>query len=217
MKTVIWIFITSVMLYATNLPYNNNLGKYNNIPQKSIVTKKDFIELETTLKEAVGLGDYSKAMILGILYLQPFPFQKPQPKKAIYYLKLALKHNIALAAIPLSYIVEPIKAIDILDKGIQKAIKPEIKLILAIREVELVLNKLYFNKDVVIHTIKIVNPILKSSDNPVLEFGVAHLFFILKDINTANYYINKACNSKMASKDLLNLCINDPFLQKEEK
>ena len=204
------VILMSIMLYATNLPYNSQ--SFNNIPQKQVKTKKDFKEFEKVLKEAIGIGDYSKALVLGLLYLQPFPFQKPQPKKAIYYLELALKHNIALAAIPLSYIVEPIKAIDILDKGIQKAIKPEIRLILAIREVELVLNELYFNKEVVKHTIKVTYPIVKQTNEPVLEFGIAHLFFILKDLNTANYYINKACNSNKASADLKKLCKQDPFL-----
>jgi hypothetical protein len=148
--------------------------------------------------------------------MKDYPFAKANPQKAKYYLNLALNHNIYLAALSLSFLQSPLNAIDTLEKTIKKA-PLNIKNLLAIREVEIVLNDLYYNKSLIKHTIKTTYPIYKQTKDNVLAFGLAHLFFILKDLNTANYLLNKACTSN--NQQLKNLCLIDPFIkqQKEKK
>ena len=218
MKYLMYILMfIAINLYAeNNLPYNHQIPSANQQAQKEINSKKDFIELANTLKQVISYGDYSQALTLGLLYMNNYPFQKPDLKKAKYYLELAFQHKIELAAIPLSYIYNPYKSIETLDKGLKTANQKE-KLLLILRELEIVLNKLYFNKDLVKHSIKQAMPILKQTDNPILKFAVAHLFFILRDINTANYYLNAACTAHNISNDLKKMCLNDPFVQRREK
>ncbi|WP_152184861.1 hypothetical protein [Sulfurimonas indica] len=215
---LVLIFLVSG-IFAKDIVFeqNENVKK----EQRKLITVKDYNDYIKTMKSAIKYGDYSAAIYLGALYIQDIKLKdrvmKADIRKAKKYFRLAYNKGYGFAAFYLSKLEEPNEAIlDIKNALYMKNTKKKIRELLAIRYAEIVLNneELYKNKKAIEMAIADINPISLRSDNPILDFELAHLFFLDKQYNKANKYINSACNNPKAGPQLLALCLNDPYLNK---
>ena len=223
---IVFVLIFSSFAFAninTNATILNSSKKNKTIKQKDIKTLKDYNDFITSMKEGISLGNYDMAIALGALYMQDIDLidgvKKANLSLAKKYFKLAYSKGYGFAAFYLSMIEDKEQAINDLKNALfmEHTTEP-IRELLAIRYSELILNtSLYKNKRLVEIAIKNIAPISYHSDNPTLDFQLAHLYFINKQIKLANKFINSACNNPKSDKKLLAMCINDPYLQTRDK
>jgi len=222
---LISIFLSLSLAKSTinNGSLSNTIRQSNTVKQKSIKTIKDYKNFISSMKNGISLGDYNLAIALGALYMQNMHLsdgvKKANLKLAKKYFRLAFNKGYGLGAFYLSMIESKEQAIDDIKNALfmQHTTEP-IRELLAIRYAEIILNtSLYKNKRLVKIAIKDIAPISYHSNNPVLDFQLAHLYYINKQIHLADKFINSACNDPKANKKLLAMCINDPYLQTRDK
>lgn len=217
-KIMIFFLVTLQLLYSDAL--NNNIVG-DQIRQREIKTLEDYRELESLLKKIIAMGDYTKSVILGTLYMNEFKLKdkiiKPDLKKAKYYLNQAYLHNINIAAFYLSFLLEKDMSLIVLENAIQKEKDIAIKNQLAIRYNELVLNDFFNDKSYVKNALRVTLPVFEKSKSHILEFSIAHLYYILNDFKKANLHLNNSCNSDDIPDILKNLCFNSPYINKKPK
>ena len=228
-KRILQIIFVSILVsfsLANSIISNDSLSnaeQVNSVKQKSIKTVKDYKDFISSMKEGISLGNYNLAIALGALYVQNIHLkdgtEKANLKLSKKYFRLAFNKGYGLAAFYLSIIENKEEAIkDIKNALFMKYTTEPIRELLAIRYAEIILNtSLYNNKRLVKIAIKNIAPISYHSNNPILDFQLAHLYYINKQINLANKFINSACNNPKADKKLLAMCINDPYLQTRDK
>ena len=215
---LVLIFLVSGV-FSKDIVFEEN--KNIKTEQRKLETVKDYNDYVETMKSAIKYGDYSAAIYLGVLYAQDITLKdrvvKADIKKAVKYFRLAYNKGYGFAAFYLSKFEDPNEALmDIKNALYMKNTSKKIRELLAIRYAEIILNnkELYENKRAVEMAIADINPISLRSDNPILDFELAHLFFLAKKFDKANRYINSACNNPKAGPQLLALCLNDPYLNK---
>ena len=144
MKKLLTLFLlTATFLYANTT--ENILNQ--NIKQKEITDMKSYNEFVSVMKKIISLGDTSKAYLLGLFYLQDYPFAKSNIKESIKYFKIALENpaTTTQAAFYLSNLVEPIEALNYLEYSIRTE-TPNDKKIVLLRYLEIILTDFYKNR-----------------------------------------------------------------------
>jgi len=212
---LIFINIAGAQKLILNEPKQSN-------EQKQLTTLKDYYEYINTMKKTISYGDYSAAMYLGALYAQDINLKdgikKAKPSVAKKYFRFAFNKGYGFAAFYLSKYENANQALLDLRKALyMKHTTQKVRELLAIRYAEIILNddELCKNKRAIEIAITDINQISKNSNNPILDFQIAHLYYADKQIDKANKYINSACNNPKATMQLLALCLSDPYLTKK--
>jgi len=221
MKYILVLLVIIGIANAQELILNqsNQVNKQRQAEQRRLSTSRDYDDYINTMKKAISLGDYSAGIYLGALFSQDINLKDGVKKAnltlAKKYFRFSFNKGYGLAAFYLSKLENPNQAILDIKKALyMKYTTKKIRELLAIRYAEIILNddELYKNKRAVKMAIADIEPISANSDNPLLDFQLAHLFYVDNQLQKANKYINSACNNKKATLQLLALCLNDPYL-----
>lgn len=179
--------------------------------QKQITTLEDFKEVERVLLEAIKLGDASKYMVLGSLYLEDYSFMKKDVDKAKMYLNKSLQEGFGLAALPLSYLGlekgDIDEALILLDKGINLSEKDlNSQTIMAVFFNGLILDGKHEDLRYVHKALDLTYPISQKINKSALDFTVANLLNLAGNEEEANAYLNTACNNPEIDAELKKSC-----------
>lgn len=179
--------------------------------QKTINSIEDFNELEKTMLDAIKLGDSSKYMALGSLYLEDYSFKTKDIEKAKFYFEKSLQEGYGLAALPLSYLSLEQQQLDdallILDKGISVSEKDlNSQVIMAVFFNGLILDNKYEDVRYVHKALDLTYPISQKINKSALDFTVANLLQLAGNEEEAKQYLNTACNNPEIDAELKKSC-----------
>jgi len=193
------------------------------IEQQEIKSISDYNELEKLLKRVIFLGKEEGAIALAALYMRSFSFDdgtsiKEKPELAKAYLQDAINDGYGFAAFNLIKFTSKTNALNILYNSFYlEHTKERERETLAIRYSEIILNnkEFYENKNTLSIAIERLLPIFENSNNLILGFMMAHLYYANGIIDKANKLLNFACNNKNTSKRLWNMCMTDINLDRK--
>ncbi len=189
----------------------------NGISQKDIHTYKDYKELETKLLQLSMQGVPQGDFYLGLLYENSFHIENNTTipmklEKAFYHFQKAYTAGNLLSAYHLAmisvYQKKPLRALRILDDTLAKKELPRsLQVLLANQYGMIVLDYLPNNRMLLQRAMRYLRP-MASEKLPTSAFVYANILNILGDEASANRYLNMACKSPYASKELIRRCFN---------
>lgn len=193
--------IILIMLFVSanaTIP-NSNLG---NTDQKSLKSISDFKELSNLLKKFVSFGDYSKAMALGALYGKDHIFKKGSVKKdeelSKYYFDLSFSNGYGISSLMLLKYSTVDEKLLLLEEGLKGAKNSrEDNEIIALYYNTIILDRKHNNARYARKALNTTLKIAESSNSPALDFTIANLFNLIEDKETANKWLNTACNNPL--------------------
>lgn len=215
MKLIAWVFFLSSSLFAATLP--DFIGADNSQPsglQRSIKTVEDYKEIEGALKNAIAVGDVSKAIPLGALYEQSWTTTQGKTiaankDKAIASYKIAANKGLPLACFKVGInSLEKNKIDDALgyfEKG-AKYKKDKASIACASAYAATVLQLKRGSMPHQLKAISIIRPVVDTTNLPTPQFLIAHLYNVIGEEKSANQYLTKTCTNPMADKAIKDFC-----------
>jgi len=221
MKKLIFLFTIIINVFA----FSGGMGMGMNIPNNSqingnisdkIQTKEDYLREEQALKKLAQLNPANYFM-LGILYISDIPLKdgtviKANIKKAKQAFEIASSNNIVLSDYFLAVIAyrnkDYQKALNILENAMQNKLQTttnSVYKVLSNFYASIVLD--YFNTNTILlkKAIHYLTPVAKENLGSS-QFMLAYLYLYLKQENSANFWLTKACSNPNTPTTLLKKC-----------
>ncbi len=226
MRILINLFLLIAIAISVNADdkYMDILSEQKQIEQsknKELKSLQAYKELESSLKQALALGDKSKSFILATLYMNEFPFltkkmQEENKFKSIEYFNISLNSGYGLSAYFLSMNYLSKQKIDdsllVLEQGMKckaQSVQEDKLLTDVLLSVAYNVIVLDFKADKELYIYKALDltyPISQKINKSTLDFTIANLLYIANKTDEANKYLNTACNNPDVDKKILNLC-----------
>lgn len=227
MKKIIALsLICSISLFATvqafgpqspSQMFTTSSQKENDLGEKKISTKQDFLAFISTLETAYKLGDKAKGYLLGGIYSQEHTLEDgiipANVPLALNYFHETLEDGYGIAAwqiVMIEYLPKKdyFKALEILEEGINaKFIDRNAKVSLVLTFGTIVLENLNENQGLIRKARDLIYPYAVQNNLASLDYVLANLLNLNDEIEEANKFLNSACNNPNAPMDIKNACL----------
>jgi len=236
MKRILLIsfLLATSLLWSMGLPQNfqssivpntqsNKLKDAERINNELKMTKAQYVEMLSLLKNAYKMGDKGKSYIIASAYLQKHILLdgiiEPNVDTAIRWFKRALANGYGLSALNIAFLYDLKRndvytALNRLEQGINsKVIDTNGKVVIAMAYGSIVLEKIPGRIKYVRKAIDLIYPVVNKSNIASMDYIFANLLNLNNQPKLANKFLNSACNNPNVPSKIKFMCMNGPDIR----
>ena len=224
MRPLLLSLVLSCLVFASScVPETSAVSPATGTTSGAVKTEKirsaaEYRRMEADLSQAALLGDARAAFLLGMLYASPAVLDDgstipARPKKARKYLEDALNGGIGLAALELAMLEvksgSPANGLHAIDRAFEttQMADPD-RIVLATQFAAIVLDYFPKEKRAVEKAAARLESAIHGKDVPTAAYLLANLYRVEGEMDRANRFLNRACQSDKAPDELRKMCFN---------
>lgn len=205
----------------------SNTKEANRVNNELKMTKAQYTEMLSLLKNAYKMGDKSKSYIIASAYMQKHVLLdgviKSDLHNAIYWYKKSLANGYGLSALNIAFLYDLKKgdvytALDTLEEGMNAKILDEnAKVLLAMSYGSVVLQKIPNRKKYVRKAIDLMYRVIGKTNKASMDYVFANLLNLDNQPKLANKFLNSACNNPNVPSKIKFMCMNGSDIRVQNK